>query len=222
MTYVTANLHGDAEGFKALLQTLKFKDKDILYVLGDSVDFGEGAMDLLIDMSMRDNVFPLAGEHDLKALRMLSAFQRMLDNGEAPSPEFSAEMTAWAKDGGMATLGGYRALDADMREGVLDYLSEFTLCEEVEIGSRSFVLAHAGLANYDADKLPEDYTPEDVFTAALPPKDFFAAHTLVVGHTPTARGKIEYRDGVYHIDCGAGRGGKIAALCLETGEEYYV
>ena len=115
MTYVTANLHGEAERFTALLQTIKFKDSDVLYVLGDSVDFGEGTMELLTDMSMRANVYPLAGEHDFKALRMLSGFEKMLKDGSAPSAEFSAEMTAWAADGGMATLTGYRALDAEMR-----------------------------------------------------------------------------------------------------------
>ena len=83
MTYVVANLHGNNQGFQKLLQTIKFKDKDVLYVLGDSVDFGEETMDLLTDMSMRVNVYPLAGEHDLKALRMLTGFEKMLKEGGA-------------------------------------------------------------------------------------------------------------------------------------------
>ena len=40
MTFVVANLHGDHTGFQKLLQTRQFKDSDVLYVLGDSVDFG--------------------------------------------------------------------------------------------------------------------------------------------------------------------------------------
>ena len=219
MTYVVANLHGNNTGFQQLLQTIKFKDKDILYVLGDSVDFGEETMDLLTDMSMRVNVYPLAGEHDLKALRMLTGFEKMLKEGGAPTPEFSAEMTAWAQDGGMATLSGYRALDAEMREGVLDYLAECMLCDEIEVGGKTYFLAHAGLSNYSADKAPEDYEPEEVFSTELPDADFFKKRTLVVGHTPTASGKIERRDGVIYLDCGMG---KIGCLCLETGEEYYV
>ena len=218
MTYVVANLHGNNTGFQQLLQTIKFKDKDILYVLGDSVDFGEESMDLLTDMSMRVNVYPIAGEHDLKALRMLTGFEKMLKEGGAPTPEFSAEMTAWAQDGGMATLTGYRALDAEMREGVLDYLAEFMLCDEVKAGSKTYFLAHAGLSGYDADKAPEDYEPEEVFATTLPDADFFKKRTLVVGHVPTASGKIERRDGVIYLDCGMG---KIGCLCLETDEEYY-
>lgn len=222
MTYVVANLHGDNAGFQKLLQTIKFKDRDVLYVLGDSVDIGEESMDLLTDMSMRVNVYPLAGEHDLKALRMLSGFEKMLQNGSAPTPEFSAEMTTWAQDGGMVTLTGYRKLDSDMREGVLDYLSDFMLCDVVKAGGKTYMLAHAGLSNYDADKAAEDYEPAEVFSTELPNADFFKTRTLIVGHAPTASGKIERKGGVIYLDCGAMRGGRIGCLCLETDEEYYV
>ena len=222
MIYVTANLHGDVAGYKKLLETIKFADRDLLYVLGDSVDFGDGSMELLTDMSMRVNVYPLAGEHDFKALRMLSGFEKMLKDGSAPSPEFSAEMTAWVQDGGMPTLTGYRALDAEMREGVIDYLSDCMLCDEFEVGDTTYVLAHAGLGNYDPDKMPEDYLPEEVFDTTLPDPSFFEEKTLIVGHVPTKSGKIERRDGVIYLDCGASRGGKIACLCLDTGEEFYV
>lgn len=222
MIYVTANLHGDHAAFKTLLETIRFRESDLLYVLGDSVDFGEQSMDLLTDMSMRVNVYPLAGEHDFKALRMLSGFEKMLKDGSAPSPAFSAEMTAWVQDGGMPTLTGYRALDAEMREGVIDYLSDCMLCDEVEVGDTTYVLAHAGLGNYSPDKTPEDYLPEEVFEAVLPDASFFADKTLVVGHVPTASGKIERRDGVIYLDCGASRGGRVACLCLDNGEEFYV
>ncbi len=222
MIYVTANLHGDHAAFKKLLETIRFADRDLLYVLGDSVDFGEGSIDLINDMSMRVNVYPLAGEHDFKALRMLSGFERMLQDGSAPSAAFSAEMTAWAADGGMPTLTGYRALDSEMREGVIDYLSDCMLCDEIEVGGKTYVLAHAGLGNYSPDKTPEDYLPEEVFEETLPDAAFFADKTLIVGHTPTASGKIERRDGVIYLDCGASRGGRVACLCLNTGEEFYV
>ena len=84
------------------------------------------------------------------------------------------------------------------------------------------MLAHAGLANYNEDKRPEDYPPEEVFTTALPDKAFFEDHVLIVGHVPTESGRIEKKDGVIYLDCGAGRGGRIGCLCLENGEEFYV
>ena len=46
--------------------------------------------------------------------------------------------------------------------------------------------------------------------------------TLVVGHIPTESGAIEYGEGSIFINCGAKDGGKLACLCLESGEEFYV
>ena len=152
MTYVVANLHGELAKFKAMLEKIRFSKKDILYVLGDTADYGEEAAALLTDLSMRENVYPVAGEHDLLALRMLAGFDKMLKNGSMPDADFAAEMTAWAADGGNATLAGFRELDEDMREGLLDYLSDFSLFEEVSVGDKEYVLVHAGICNFVASR----------------------------------------------------------------------
>lgn len=222
MTYVVANMHGAMEKYTALLEKIGFSDRDILYVLGDTADYGEDAVALLTELSMCENVYSVAGEHDYKALRMLGGFDRMLKDGSSPSPEFAAEMMAWAADGGQPTLEGFRALDADMREGLLDYLSEATLFEEVEAGGKEFVLCHGGIAGFDAEKSLEDYEPEDFFAETPAGAAFFPDRTLIVGHTPTRSGRIEREAGVIRIDCGVKDGGALGCLCLETGEEFYV
>lgn len=222
MTYVVANLHGAMEKYTALLEKIGFSDRDILYVLGDTADYGEEAVALLTELSMCENVYSVAGEHDYKALRMLGGFDRMLKDGSAPTPEFAAEMMAWAADGGQATLEGFRALDADMREGLLDYLSEATLFEEVEAGGKEFVLCHGGIAGFDPETPLEDYEPEAFFAETPAGAAFFPDRTLVVGHIPTASGRIEREAGVIRIDCGVKDGGVLGCLCLETGEEFYV
>ncbi|MBP3395960.1 MAG: metallophosphoesterase [Clostridia bacterium] len=222
MTNVEANLHGAMEKYTALLEKIGFSDRDILYVLGDTADYGEEAVALLTELSMCENVYSVAGEHDYKALRMLGGFDRMLKDGSAPTPEFAAEMMAWAADGGQATLEGFRALDADMREGLLDYLSEATLFEEVEAGGKEFVLCHGGIAGFDPETPLEDYEPEAFFAETPTGAAFFPDRTLVVGHMPTASGRIEREAGVIRIDCGVKDGGVLGCLCLETGEEFYV
>lgn len=222
MTYVVSNLHGDFVGFQELLKKIGFGKKDTLFILGDTVDFGDGSMDLLVDISMRENVFSLAGEHDFKAARMLSGFQKMLDGGGTPDKEFAMEMAEWCENGGQETLDGFRALDDDMREGVLDYLADSMLYDTVKVGDTRYLLVHAGLGNFSSDKSLDDYTPEEVFTPELPDAAFLKKYILVVGHTPTKDGKINRRDGVIYMDCGVADGGSIGCLCLETGEEYYV
>lgn len=221
MTFVLADLHGDLEKFHAMLEKIRFSDDDVLYVLGDSADYGTKTMELLIDMSMRANVYPIAGEHDFTALRMLSGFEKTIANGAVPTPEFTAEMTAWVADGGKATLDGFRTLSADMREGIIDYLSEFSLFEEVTAGGGRYVLVHAGIGHFDPAAPLESYAPGDFFVPAGEEQTFFSDKTLVVGHTPTD-GKIRRENGVIRIDCGVRENGVLGCLCLESGEEFYV
>lgn len=221
MTYVVANLHGALDKYELLLKTIRFSKQDILYVLGDTADYGADAAALLTELSMCENVYPIAGEHDFLALRMLTGFDKMLKDGSMPDADFAAEMTAWAADGGAATLEGFRALDADMREGLLDYLSEFSLYEEVEAGGKEYVLVHAGICDFDAARSLEEYPPESFFN--LPDcEEYYSDRVVIVGHVPTASGKIEKQGNLIHIDCGAKDGGSLGCLCLETGEEFYV
>ena len=74
MVYVVSNLHGNYTKFKQLLKTINFKDTDLMYVLGDIVDYGDESMELIGDLSVRYNVYPIVGEHDYIALKMLSGF----------------------------------------------------------------------------------------------------------------------------------------------------
>lgn len=222
MTYVISNIHGNYQKFKSILSQISFRDSDVLYLLGDIVDYGEEAMELIEDISVRVNVYPIAGEHDFLAARMLKGFSKMLQSGATPDAEFIAEMTAWAQDGGQATLEAFRALDEEQREGVLDYLEEMTLFEEVEIGGQEYVLVHAGIADYDPDTDLYDYEPEDFFTESISiDRPLIDGKTVVVGHTPTKSGKIERGDGWIMVDCGVAKDGSLGCLCLENGKEFY-
>ena len=222
MTYVMANIHGNYQKFQSILSQISFRDEDILYVLGDSVDFGEESMELIADLSVRVNVYPIAGEHDFLAARMLKGFSKMLESGAAPDPDYIAEMTAWVQDGGQSTLEAFRALDAEQREGVLEYLEEMTLFEEVTVKGKEYLLVHAGIADYDPDADLYDYEPEDFFSEPLDASySLVEGKTVVVGHIPTKSGQIERGDGSIFLDCGVCEGGQLACLCLENGKEFY-
>ena len=228
MTYVTSNIHGDYASFKKLLQTISFKDSDIMYILGDICDIGDESMELIEDISMRYNVYSIVGEHDYTALRMLSGFTKMVDSGEAPDADFIAEMTAWCADGGQSTLVGYRGLDDDMKEGVIDYLSDMALYEEVKVGGKNYVLVHAGIRDFSPSLELDFCGPEDFFSEGIDfTKKYYDDKIIIAGHEPTTEenggdGKIFYGNGTIGIDCGNMRGGKLACLCLENGKEYYI
>ena len=228
MTYVVSNIHGDYESFTALLKTINFKDTDIMYILGDIVDYGDGSMELINDISMRYNIYSVVGEHDFRALRMLSGFSRMLESGETPTPEFISEMTEWSADGGAVTLAAFRELDEDAREGVIDYLSDMALYEEIEVGGQEYLLVHAGIANFTPDIDLDTLDPEDFFGEELDlTKKYYDDKIIIVGHNPTTsdnggEDRIFYGNNSIDIDCGVARGGRLGCLCLENKKEYYI
>ena len=228
MTYVVSNIHGDYESFTALLKTINFKDTDIMYILGDIVDYGDGSMELINDISMRYNIYSVVGEHDFRALRMLSGFSRMLESGETPTPEFISEMTEWSADGGAVTLAAFRELDEDAREGVIDYLSDMALYEEIEVGGQEYLLVHAGITNFTPDIDLDTLDPEDFFGEELDlTKKYYDDKIIIVGHNPTTsdnggEDRIFYGNNSIDIDCGVARGGRLGCLCLENKKEYYI
>lgn len=228
MVYVTSNLHGNYSGFIKLLKTIDFKDSDIMYILGDIVDIGDEGMELVGDLSVRYNVYPIVGDHDYTAVRMLSGFEKMLKSGETPSKNFVVQMTEWASNGGQATLDSFRTLDAEMREGIIDYLSDMTLYEEVTVAGKDYLLVHAGIAGFEDGADLDELGPEAFFTESLDlTRKYFDDKTVVVGHEPTTEenggnGKIFYGNGSIDIDCGEARGGRIGCLRLDDGKEFYV
>ena len=227
MTYVISDIHGNFDKFNEILEKIKFTDNDVMYVLGDMVDMGDKPMELLCDLSMRYNVIPIAGDHDILALRLLSELDKILRGDASPDPEIMAELTDWIRKGGARTIEGFKALDNDMKEGVLEYLEELSLYEEIEVRGKKYLLLHAGIADFDPDTPIEDYMPEDLVHHSLDPDmPYFDDVTVIAGHTPTKKmgssdGKILYCEGSILIDCGAAHGGSLGCLCLENGKEFY-
>lgn len=222
MTYVMSDIHGNYQKFLSILEQISFGENDVLYIVGDLLDHGDQAMELIEDLSIRLNVYCIAGEHDYLAARMLAGFDKMLKSGATPDADYIADMTAWVQDGGQVTLEAFRALDEDGREGVLEYLEDLTLYEDIRVGGKRYVLLHAGIADFDANAELEDYLPEDFFSEPLDASyALIEDATVVVGHVPTASGKIERGEGSIFLDCGASEGGRLGCLCLENGKEFY-
>ena len=226
MTYVISDLHGAFDKFKDLLKKINFTDDDVMYVLGDVVDYGEDPIGLICDLSMRYNVLPILGERDYEALGMLTELDKLLAGESADSADIS-RIAQWMNDGGKTTIEGFKALDSDMREGVLDYLSDMALYEEVTVAGKDYLLVHAGIADFDESVSLDEYMPEDfISVSAEPDKRYFENVTMIVGHTPTSEiggeGRIMYGESTIHMDCGAAYGEKLGCLRLEDGKEFYV
>ena len=116
MTYVMSDIHGDYRRYMQMLEQIGFSDDDELYVLGDVIDRGEEPIRVLTDMSMRPNVWPILGNHELMAAWILRRLcvEVTDDNyaGQIDAKLLSA-LSLWRLDGGDTTLAGFEKLDAD-------------------------------------------------------------------------------------------------------------
>ena len=232
MTYVMSDIHGTYEKYLKMLEKISFSEKDVLFVLGDVCDRGAKPVEVLLDMMNRSNVFPIMGNHDFMALYLLRKLNVDIteENYNQLSTDDINDILAWIDEGGNTTIAGFQKLTPPEREAVLDYIEEMPLYETVDIGEKTFILVHAGLGNFRKDKKLSQYEPEELLlTRQSPDVRYFDDDDIyiITGHTPTyfISGKEEIYQNCHNIciDCGACfQGGRLACLCLDTMEEFYI
>lgn len=232
MTYVMSDLHGQYQKYLQMLDMIHFSDDDDLYIIGDVVDRGSGSVELLQDMSVRMNVFPILGNHDMTAVILLRKLCNEITEDNYASqitPDIMKILAMWQMDGGQATLEGFKKLPADDREALLDYMDEFAPYERIEVAGNRFILVHGGIP-YDKRNLPlsKQSVHEMVIERPDYSKRYYNNAYLVTGHTPTINIGQEYKGRIYcanghiAIDCGAGFGMPLGCIRLDDFKEFYV
>lgn len=231
MLYAMSDLHGEYQKYLAMLEKIKFSQEDTLYLLGDLVDRGPEPVKILQDIIKRPNVYPLMGNHEVMAVYILK--QLLLEVTEETISQVDTylmeNIILWQRNGGGVTLEQFQALPPRERRQLLEFLEGFSWYETVDVGQRAFLLVHAGLGNYRPGKKLEEYSLEEL-TMVRPDYQtrYFPDDSIYVlsGHTPTKLlgGKWEiYRShNNIVLDCGATIGGRLACLCLDTMEEFYL
>jgi serine/threonine protein phosphatase 1 len=238
MTYALSDVHGCYGQYLKMLKKIGFTGADTLYFLGDAVDFGPEPMRLLRDMSVRPNVIPILGNHDDRAHEAFSNLLLKEFNEENLKAHFGGELDnfvdyigEWLKIGGEPTMLAFGKLSPDEREGVVEYLSEFSLYETVTVNGKNYILTHAGLPDGAAPDNLDDFDVYDFVTAGTDYyKTYFDDFFLVTGHRPTCliddtrRGKVYRKHNHIAIDTGFAQEEceQMACVCLDTGEEFYV
>ena len=231
MIYAVSDIHGEYEAYKAILKKINFSNSDELYVLGDCVDRGDEPIKVLQDMMMRPNVYPILGNHEYMAHKVLKQLmEEITEEGceKMLSGTLMQELLLWQENGGGITLEKFQELSIEERYDILEYLEEFSLYETVGVNGKSFVLVHAGPDNFSEDRLLDDYEfYELIFKAPDYDKVYYKNKYLVTGHLPTIAhennsGQVIMKNNHIAIDCGKVFGGKLAAVCLDTNEVFYV
>lgn len=224
MHYVISDIHGCQEEFTSLLRKISFDpQKDVLIILGDILDKGPNSLALLLDLADQPWVIPLMGNHDYFAFHFLED----LYHGQATDLDLTGfpkdhDLTfeGWLAHGGKPVLKEWQNLRRKEQQQVLAFGRRFIPSLELKLGPNTFVLVHAGLADFKPDKPLEDYTLSDLIGhRADYQKKYYEDKYLVTGHTPFFKihGKDEPYQAFNHLttDGGCVFGHALYALCLE-------
>lgn len=231
-TYVMSDIHGEYDKFMEVLEQIDLKDSDTLYILGDIFDRGPHPIKVILKIMKMPNVIPIVGNHEIMGLRCLPFLMQEITEESIDNldEDMLDALLLWQANGFSSTIDEFRKLDHESQQEIIDFIGDFLVYEELTVNGQKYLLVHAGLRNFSPDKKIEDYSLEDlIWDRPDYSKKYFDDMILVTGHTPTLviqdnpRPGFIYRND-YHIavDCGACfGGGRLAAICLDTGEEFY-
>lgn len=232
MNYVISDIHGYYDQFIELLELIQLNDDDTLYVLGDVVDRGPNPIKTLLKLMEMPNAVCIVGNHELMALDGLRFLNTQITTESVDSidAELLGNLIDWQRNGSETTIDEFKQLNQEMRREVLSFIMEFSMYEELSVNRQKYLLVHAGLGDYSPEKQIEDYSLKNlVWDGADYDTQYFKDTIVITGHTPTQLiesnpnpGRIYRHLNHIAIDCGCGMpNGRLAAICLETGEEFY-
>lgn len=228
MHYVIADVHNDNRRFRELLDRIRFGPEDHLFLLGDLFDRGAprpdpvGVYFTVIGLGRRCTV--VAGNHDRWLADYIRAFYGTEEKSRKKCGSYSYNS--------FALMSG-RLTRVDMLE-LADWILQLPLQVEAELGGEKLLFAHA-MTSAPGEPQPDGYylTGGDkaFYTEGIAGYTSYCGH---LGGEDFLRYGGEYLDGgsgsvwrndrknVYMMDCGCGfASGRLACLCLETGERFY-
>lgn len=229
MRYIISDIHGHYREYIELLKKINFSQEDRLYILGDVVDRGPQPIEVLQDIMKRDNITYIIGNHDYDFKCYIDKLGFNLCNFTNEADKF--EFISWSRDGGIPTIDGFLDLSCEEKNNIYNYINNASAYEQIEYKEKKYILVHAGISNFCANKLLEEYSYEDFISERIDysRRYYKDVNTFIItGHTPTcfirqdSKALVYMGNGHIAIDCGCSYMGNLAAYCIETGKTEYV
>ena len=231
-TYVTSDIHGEYDLFMDILEKIDLQDDDTLYVIGDLIDRGPHPMKVVLKLMELPNAVCIVGNHEIMALECLEFLMQEITDVSLESLDITMveNLVTWQYNGSDTTIKEFRELDQETQLAVIDFFKDFSVYEEVTVGENNYLMVHGGLGYfYPGKKLAECSLHDFVWDRPDYEVQYFPDKYVITGHTPTQfipnnpkPGYIFKHNNHIAIDCGAHiPGGRLAAICLDTGEEFY-
>ncbi len=188
-TYVCSDIHGFYDRYKRLLDCLKLKDDDVLYVLGDVIDRGPDGIKILQDMMKRKNVVMFIGNHEFMMLDYLELREKRGMN-------FPNNIWLHSRNGGSKTLEVFDKLNKIEQDKIVEYLKNSYLQKEITVDNRKIMLCHAFYSKSNKDLIYKEagkqvadcvvwYSPFRFDDLHMPFHMYNEDYIFVTGHVPT-------------------------------------
>lgn len=229
MHYVIGDIHNDNFKFEAILKRLSLKSEDHVYLLGDLFDRCETRPDpvgvYFNVLRLGDMVTVIMGNHDLWLSQYIDEYLATPERKRSKLKPHHYNTFSIMRE---------RLTDVDLKS-VSDFIKAFPLQLEVTVDEQKYLLAHAQTSK------PDDIKHASYYVMGDGKKDYYErgieSYISICGHTDSSF-MFKYggsfsdtkvaaiwrnsQDNLIMMDCGCGfESGRLACLCLETGQEYY-
>lgn len=232
MHYVMGDIHNDAVKLQSVLKQINIAADDELIVLGDLFDRCGAAPDpvgVYFTLSgLQGKCTWIRGNHDQWLADYIRKYYSVSERRRQKMSPYPYNSFAIMRR---------RMTEADLLQ-LADLILGLPLQKEMVIGGRYYLLAHA-MTSYPSVPQAKEYYMMGNYDLDAFFLEGTEGYISICGHTPTAnvlwsRDRTRYLDeymksiwknekgNVYLLDCGCGlAGGRLACMCLETGERYY-
>lgn len=231
MIYVMSDIHGNERRFRSVMNQIKLRPEDTLYVLGDVIDRHPGGLRILRTIMSMPNGKMILGNHEYMMLRALGHPYDPCDPANERIREDATEH--WYRNGGNITHGQWKRIRKSARQEILQYLHSLPLHIDVAVNGKSYKLVH-GAPMDEHMRHPWKFGPIAFAVWKRWGKEdtFEGNYTMVFGHTPTryyqdnVPMELWFGDRCIGIDCGCGfpadsPEGRLACLRLDDGKVFY-
>lgn len=185
MVYAVADIHGEYEKLKELLNQCNFKSEDTLYILGDAIDKGEASLETLRYIMSMPNICMIKGNHESiledvltfdqdlnEVLELLKRLKEIGDRDFQYAEEEQIDISVmpwsglkrWYENGGKVTVEQLLKLDINTIQEIRDYIISLPLYKAYESKEgRQYLLVHSGI-----NATPQGYKGEKVWEKLEP------------------------------------------------------
>lgn len=230
MHYVIGDIHNENRKLQSLLKKISFGESDHIYMLGDLFDRGgEGANPAGVYftvLGLGERCTVVRGNHDQWLADYIRYYETL--------PEQKRE-NCWSYVYESFAMLQQRITSAELLQ-LAEFINGFPYQARLELNQKNYLFAHAMtfppgkwkkkeyylMGGMDYERFVKDGFPDYIsFCGHHHTRNFAVSPGRYLDEENTSVWRNE-RGNVYMMDCGCGfESGRLACMCLESGERFY-